>query len=95
MAFGRSRRLARTAAHTAVAAATVQAVTGSSARRQGAAAPAASQPPVQPPTPAGADPQKSLPSDDVISMIERLAALHASGALTDEEFSDLKARALS
>ena len=32
--------------------------------------------------------------DDTISKLERLAALHASGALTDEEFADQKRRIL-
>lgn len=98
MAFGRSRRLARTAAHTAVAAATIEAVSGRSARRNAApapvpaAAPAAAPAPVPAVEPTGG---KSLPSDDVIAKIERLAALHTAGALTDEEFTELKSRALS
>ena len=86
MAFGRRTRpsLVETAARTAVITGTASAVTGRAARKQAAAqaqaAPAA--------TPAAA------PDEDVIAKIERLAALHASGALSDEEFAALKKQAI-
>ena len=39
--------------------------------------------------------QAAAPSqDDVIAQIEKLSALHASGALTDEEFAAAKAKLL-
>lgn len=37
----------------------------------------------------------AMPAADPISQLERLAALHASGALTDAEFADEKARVLA
>jgi hypothetical protein len=40
--------------------------------------------------PAAASPDQ----DDAVSKLERLAALHASGALTDDEFAGHKARLL-
>lgn len=44
--------------------------------------------PMAPPTPPGG------PAGDVVSQLERLAALHRSGALTDQEFAAQKARLL-
>lgn len=45
-------------------------------------------PPPTPPAPAAA------PAPDTIAELERLARLHESGALTDQEFAAAKARAL-
>jgi hypothetical protein len=45
-------------------------------------------PPPAPPPPAPA------PADPVVEKINQLAQLHASGALTDEEFAAAKAQAL-
>ncbi|WP_125610798.1 SHOCT domain-containing protein [Specibacter cremeus] len=87
MVLRRSRNLARTAAHTAVAAKTINAVGNSAARKQAAAPPL----PVPDAAPAAAP---AAPAEDLISKIERLAALHQSGAITDEEFALLKAREL-
>ncbi|MBB3157862.1 hypothetical protein FHS07_001546 [Microbacterium proteolyticum] len=61
-------------------------MSGRSARKNATAAPAPAVSPA-----AG----KALPSDDAIAKIERLAALHTAGALTDEEFTELKSRALN
>lgn len=47
----------------------------------------AAAPPPAPPAPA--------PADDATSEIERLASLHDSGALTDDEFSAAKAKILA
>ena len=100
MAFGRrSRGLAASAARTAVivgtASATSNAVHGSSARKQAAATAAA--PAVAAPVAAAAPVAVPVatPQEDIISKIERLAALHASGALTDAEFALLKAQAIA
>lgn len=38
--------------------------------------------------------QAAPPQDDVIAQIERLAALHTSGALSDEEFAAAKKKLL-
>jgi hypothetical protein len=46
-------------------------------------------PPQAPPPPAPA-----APADPVVEKINQLAQLHASGALTDEEFAAAKAQAL-
>jgi Short C-terminal domain len=56
--------------------------------QQAAEAYAATQPPPQPPPPPAA------PPPDTIAELERLARLHESGALTDEEFTAAKVRAL-
>jgi hypothetical protein len=48
----------------------------------------AAPPPPQAPAPAGA------PADSTSAQINELVALHASGALTDEEFAAAKAKAL-
>jgi Short C-terminal domain len=50
--------------------------------------PAYAPPPPPPPAPAAA------PPPDAIAELERLARLHESGALTDEEFTAAKVRAL-
>ena len=47
-----------------------------------------------PPQPAYAPPPAPAPPPDSIAELERLARLHESGALTDEEFTAAKARAL-
>ncbi|TFC22454.1 SHOCT domain-containing protein [Cryobacterium glucosi] len=100
MAFGRrSRGLAASAARTAVivgtATATSNAVHGSAARKQAAAAAAAPAvaAPIAATAPVAIPP--AAPQEDIISKIERLAALHTAGALTDAEFALLKAQAIA
>jgi hypothetical protein len=51
----------------------------------------AQAPPPPPPPPAAPAP---APTDPVVEKINQLAQLHASGALTDEEFAAAKAQAL-
>jgi Short C-terminal domain len=51
-----------------------------------------SVPPPAPGTPA--PPPTAAPSDDTVSRLERLAALHAQGVLTDDEFAQQKAKLL-
>lgn len=46
------------------------------------------------PSPSPAPSPRSAPSGETVSRLERLAALHARGALTDEEFAQQKARIL-
>jgi len=46
------------------------------------------------PPPAEAPPRASAPEDPTVEKINQLAQLHASGALTDEEFAAAKAKAL-
>jgi hypothetical protein len=46
------------------------------------------------PTPGEAPPPASAPEDPTVEKINQLAQLHASGALTDEEFAAAKAKAL-
>ena len=55
-----------------------------------AAAPPPSYPAAPPPAPASAP----APADPTVEKINQLAQLHASGALTDEEFAAAKAQAL-
>lgn len=46
------------------------------------------------PPPSQAPPQAAEPEDPTTEKIKELAELHASGALTDEEFAAAKAKAL-
>ncbi|MDO5752743.1 SHOCT domain-containing protein [Arthrobacter sp.] len=106
MAFGRRNRpsLVGTAARTAVvvgtATAASNAVNASAANKQAAAQQAAEQQqlaqqaqmlPVPVPAPAVAPAPAAPAVEDLLSKLERLAALHASGALSDEEFAAVKA----
>jgi Short C-terminal domain len=60
-----------------------------------AAEAAAPPPPPQPAYPAAPPPAPaSAPADPTVEKISQLAELHASGALTDEEFAAAKAQAL-
>jgi hypothetical protein len=72
--------LMRVAARTAVISGTATAVSGRVAQRQMAAAQASA-----PAVPAG---------DASIAKVQELAALHAQGVLSDEEFAAAKAKAL-
>ncbi|MDP4021640.1 SHOCT domain-containing protein [Methylobacterium sp. NEAU 140] len=54
----------------------------------------AAAPPEQPPAPAANPPGSDTPGD-VLATIERLAALHARGVLTAQEFADKKAELLA
>jgi hypothetical protein len=86
MAFGRrtrglGRTVARTAVITGTAAATANAVNARAAERAGSPAPAA-------------DAAEHGPVLDPYEQLERLGKLHASGVLTDEEFAQLKAKAI-
>lgn len=74
--------LMRVAARTAVISGTATAVSGRVAQRQMAAAQASAPAQV---APAG---------DDSIAKVQELAALHAQGVLSDEEFAAAKAKAL-
>jgi hypothetical protein len=47
-----------------------------------------------PPPPAPMAPAPAAPVDPTVEKISQLAQLHASGALTDEEFAAAKAQAL-
>jgi membrane protease subunit (stomatin/prohibitin family) len=75
--------LMRVAARTAVISGTATAVSGRVAQRQMAAAQASA--PAAAAAPAG---------DDSIAKVQELAALHAQGILSDEEFAAAKAKAL-
>ena len=96
MAFGRRNRrptLLGTAARTAVIAGTAtaasNAVNNKAAGQQAAFdQQQASMLPAPETTPPVAAP---APVEDLLSKLERLAALHASGALTDAEFASVKA----
>ncbi len=87
MPIGRRRPLLRAAAVGAVA------YQGSKRGAMAAQNQAAEAPPPPPPPapPAAAAP---APADPTVEKINQLAQLHASGALTDEEFAAAKARAL-
>ncbi|MHA7268625.1 SHOCT domain-containing protein [Arthrobacter sp. HLT1-20] len=104
MAFGRRNRpsLLGTAARTAVIAGTATAASnavnakaaGAQAAQQQAAEQAvlAQQAQLAQSLPV---PVAAAPADDLLSKLERLAALHASGALTDSEFAAVKASIIS
>ena len=64
------------------------------AQNQAAQAEQVAPPPPPPPAPAAAAPAPAAPVDPTVEKISQLAQLHASGALTDEEFAAAKAQAL-
>ena len=89
--------LLRMAARTAVVAGTATAVSGRVARRQAAR--------YGEPSPYGSEPQQYAPEpqqyapeppaeDDATAQLQKLAALHTQGVLTDEEFSAAKGKIL-
>jgi hypothetical protein len=59
---------------------------------QAATPPPAPLPPPPPPTP---EPVRAVSGDDRLARLERLASLHSSGALSDEEFQQMKADLLA
>ena len=81
----RTKSLLGTAARTAVITGTAKAVLG----KGGSAAP----PPEAPAAPAAAAPTGM--TDDKIATLQKLADLHKSGVLTDEEFAAQKAKILA
>jgi hypothetical protein len=90
MPFGRRRPIVRAAAVGTVA---------HQASKRGAAAgqeqaEEQAQPADAPPPPQAAPPPPADSSDPTVEKIKQLAELHASGALTDEEFAAAKAKAL-
>ncbi len=93
MAFGRRNRssLLGTAARTAVIAGTATAASNA-VNARAAAQHAQAVPPAAPAVEAA---PVAAPADDLLSKLERLAALHASGALTDAEFAAVKASIIS
>ena len=90
--------LLRMAARTAVVAGTATAVSGRVARRQAAR--------YGEPSPYGSEPQQYAQEpqqyaqeapeaeDDATAQLQKLAALHTQGVLTDEEFAAAKAKIL-
>jgi hypothetical protein len=88
--------LLRMAARTAVVAGTATAVSGRVARRQAARyddQQYAQQPEQYAPEPQYA-PQPPAEEDDSTAQLQKLAALHTQGVLTDEEFAAAKAKIL-
>ena len=85
--------LLRMAARTAVVAGTATAVSGRVARRQAARY---DQQYAQEPQQYAPEPQQYAPEaeDDATAQLQKLAALHTQGVLTDEEFSAAKAKIL-
>ncbi len=63
-------------------------------QNQAAQAEQQAPPPPPPPAPVAAAPAPAAPVDPTVEKISQLAQLHASGALTDEEFAAAKAQAL-
>jgi hypothetical protein len=82
--------LLRMAARTAVVAGTATAVSGRVARRQAAR--------YDEPQQYAPEPQQYAPEapaeDDATAQLQKLAALHTQGVLTDEEFAAAKAKIL-
>jgi hypothetical protein len=77
----------RTAGRTAIIAGTATAVSGKVAAKQAAGAPPPAAAPVEAAAPAGL-------SAEAMEQLTKLADLHKSGILTDEEFATQKARIL-
>jgi hypothetical protein len=90
--------LLRMAARTAVVAGTATAVSGRVARRQaaryGEPSPYGSEPQQYAPEPQQYAPQAPAEEDDATAQLQKLAALHTQGVLTDEEFAAAKAKIL-
>ena len=89
--------LLRMAARTAVVAGTATAVSGRVARRQAARYDEqyAQEPQQQyAPEPQQYAPEAPAAEDDATAQLQKLAALHTQGVLTDEEFSAAKAQIL-
>jgi hypothetical protein len=86
------------AARTAVVAGTATAVSGRVARRQaaryGEPSPYGSEPQQYAPEPQQYAPQAPAEEDDATAQLQKLAALHTQGVLTDEEFAAAKAKIL-
>jgi thiaminase len=82
------------AARTAVVAGTATAVSGRVARRQANRYADQDAQYVQQQTAAATQGASSVPEEDATTQIQQLAQLHASGALTDEEFAAAKAKIL-
>ena len=89
--------LLRMAARTAVVAGTATAVSGRVARRQaaryGEPSPYESEPQQYAPEPQQYAPEPPA-EDDATAQLQKLAALHTQGVLTDEEFAAAKAKIL-
>ena len=86
--------LMRMAARTAVVAGTATAVSGRVAHKQNqkyADQAAEQQAAAEAPAPAA---PAAAPVDDTTAKLQQLAALHAQGILSDEEFASAKAKAL-
>jgi len=81
------------AARTAVVAGTATAVSGRVARRQ-AARYGQQQPQQYAPEPQQYAPEAPEAEDDATAQLQKLAALHTQGVLTDEEFAAAKAKIL-
>ena len=90
--------LLRMAARTAVVAGTATAVSGRVARRQaaryGEPSPYGSEPQQYAPEPQQYAPPAPAEEDDATAQLQKLAALHTQGVLTDEEFAAAKAKFL-
>jgi hypothetical protein len=86
------------AARTAVVAGTATAVSGRVARRQaaryGEPSPYGSEPQQYEPEPQQYAPPAPAEEDDSTAQLQKLAALHTQGVLTDEEFAAAKAKIL-
>jgi hypothetical protein len=88
--------LLRMAARTAVVAGTATAVSGRVARRQAARYDQqyAPEPQQYAPEPQQYAPEPPSAEDDATAQLQKLAALHTQGVLTDEEFAAAKAKIL-
>jgi hypothetical protein len=90
--------LLRMAARTAVVAGTATAVSGRVARRQaaryGEPSPYGSEPQQYEPEPQQYAAPAPVEEDDSTAQLQKLAALHTQGVLTDEEFAAAKAKIL-
>jgi len=93
----RKRRsgLLRSAGRAAVIAGTATAVSGRVARRQQRAFAAEQNSQAGGHTTAAAPPDAAAGENDLVASLERLAALHTAGELSDGEFRSAKARVLA
>ena len=88
------RSVVRVAATTAVVAGTAGAVQHHQQQKY-AGQEAAAQQQYMPPPPQYAAPVQQAPADDLNAKLQQLADFHASGVLTDEEFTAAKQKLLA
>jgi putative oligomerization/nucleic acid binding protein len=85
---------AKAGTNKAMQAQAAQGQAGTPAQPAPSAAPTAAPPPAPAPAPASATPAPAAGANDPVAQLQQLAQLHQSGALSDDEFAQAKARIL-